>query len=378
VAHALLDQASQRVERLLGFIEELVLIESPTDDPAGVERAQRLLEARLREVGAGVEIIPGRDGYGPHLLARAGQGDGQVLVVGHVDTVWPMGTLARMPFAVDGERVRGPGIYDMKGGIALMIQALAGLRELGSKPASRLAILITSDEEVGSPSSRSLVEDLARESKAVLVFEPGTLPHGAVKTARKGIGLFRLRVTGKAAHAGNDPDRGRSAIYELARQIGRLEALTDKSTGVSVNVGVIRGGTRPNVVAAAAEAEIDLRVATLAQALAMEETILGLKPIGADLTVEVSGGMNRPPMERSDHVATLYERVRSLAEEIGQHLPEIAVGGGSDGNFTAALGVPTLDGLGVVGAGAHADHEHIRIPHLASRLALTMRLFEAL
>lgn len=283
-----------------------------------------------------------------------------------------------MPYRRDGDRIAGPGIYDMKGGIALMVQALVGLRELDVQPRSRLALLITSDEEVGSPSSRALVEDLARESAAVLVFEPGNLPDGAVKTSRKGVGLFRLRVTGKAAHAGNDPDRGRSAIYELARQIARLEQLNDRASGVSVNVGVVRGGTRPNVVAAQAEAEIDLRVATLAQAAELERIILGLQPAGPDVTVEVSGGLNRPPMERSPHVAGLYERVRTLAAAVALDVPEIAVGGGSDGNFTAALGVPTLDGLGVVGAGAHADHEHIRIPHLAPRLALTMRLFEAL
>lgn len=378
MASQLVDYAGAHVEPLVDLLEDLVLIESPTDDPAAVERAQRFLEAHFHDVGAETEMVPGRDGYGPHLLVHAGDGPERVLVVGHVDTVWPMGTLARMPYSVDGERISGPGIYDMKGGIALMIRALAGLRALDLKPASRLALLITSDEEVGSPSSRALVEDLARESQAALIFEPSTLPHGAVKTARKGVGLFRMKVTGKAAHAGNDPDRGRSAIYELARQIGRLEALTDKTSGVSVNVGVIRGGTRPNVVAAQAEAEIDLRVATMAQAAAMEEAILGLEPIGPDVVIDVRGGLNRPPMERSAHVASLYQRVRSLATDVGLELSEVAVGGGSDGNFTAALGVPTLDGLGVVGAGAHADHEHIRVSHLANRLALTMRLFQAL
>ena len=376
--HDLVDFAASRTGALLASLEELVRIESPTDNPAGVEKAQSLLASHLRDAGAEVETIPGSDGFGPHLLARTGAGPDQVLVVGHMDTVWPMGTLARMPYLRDGERISGPGIYDMKGGIALIWQALAGLRELGRRGASGLAILITSDEEVGSPTSRRLVEDLARQSKAVLVFEPGVLPAGAVKTARKGVGLFKLRVSGKAAHAGNDPDRGRSAIYELARQIAKLEALTDRASGVSVNVGVIRGGTRPNVVAAEAEADIDLRVATLAQAAAMEQAILGLEPLGPDIRIEVSGGLNRPPMECSPHVAKLYDQVQGLAGDIGIELPHQAVGGGSDGNFTAALGVPTLDGLGVVGAGAHADHEHIRVSHLANRLALTMRLFEAL
>ena len=376
--HQLVDFAAGRVEPLLDVIEELVQIESPTDNPAGVARAQALLVGGFRDAGAEVELVEGRDGYGPHLLAHAGEGAEQVLAIGHVDTVWPIGTLARMPYRRDGERVAGPGIYDMKGGVALIQQALAGLRALGRRTTSRLAVLITSDEEVGSPTSRGLVEELARHSKAVLVFEPGLLPAGGVKTARKGVGLFKLRVSGKAAHAGNDPDRGRSAIYELARQIGRLEALTDKANGVSVNVGVIRGGTRPNVVAAEAEAEVDLRVTTLAQAAVLEQAILGLEPLAPDFRLEVSGGLNRPPMERSTHVMELYERVRGLAEGLGRDLPDAAVGGGSDGNFTAALGVPTLDGLGVVGAGAHADHEHIRMSHLASRLALTMRLFEAL
>jgi glutamate carboxypeptidase len=376
--HELVDFAASKTEALIGFLDELVAIESPTDNPSGVGRAQSLLASRFQDAGAHIELLPGGEGFGPHLLARTGEGRAQVLVIGHVDTVWPMGTLARMPYRRDGERIAGPGIYDMKGGIALIWQALAGLRELGRQGASRLAILITSDEEVGSPTSRRLVEELARESKAVLVFEPGVLPAGAVKTARKGVGLFKLKVSGKAAHAGNDPDRGRSAIYELARQIAKLEALTDRDSGVSVNVGVIRGGTRPNVVAAEAEAEIDLRVATMAQAMALEHAILGLEPLGPDVRVEVSGGLNRPPMERSAHVAGLYEQVRGLAWELGIELPQTAVGGGSDGNFTAALGVPTLDGLGVVGAGAHADHEHIRVSHLANRLALTMRLFEAL
>ncbi|HVA24154.1 MAG TPA: M20 family metallopeptidase [Chloroflexota bacterium] len=378
MAHELVEFAASKTNSFLEFLEELVASESPTDSPPGVERAQSLLASCFGDIGAEVEPIPGRDGFGPHLLAHAGTGSEQVLVVGHVDTVWPLGTLARMPYQRDGERIAGPGIYDMKGGIALIWQALAGLRELGRTGVSRLAILITSDEEVGSPTSRWLVEELARQSKAVLVFEPGVLPAGAVKTARKGVGLFKLKVGGKAAHAGNDPDRGRSAICELARQIVKLETLADRASGVSINVGVIRGGTRPNVVAAEAEAEVDLRVATMAQALSMERAILGLEPLGRDVRIEVSGGLNRPPMERSAHVAGLYEQVRGLAEDIGLDLPEQAVGGGSDGNFTAALGVPTLDGLGVVGAGAHADHEHIRLSHLPNRLALTMRLFEAL
>lgn len=376
--HPLVDFAGSRTESLLALLEELVAIESPTDNADGVAAAQGVLAGRFQDAGAVVELVAGQDGFGPHLLARAGEGMDQVLVIGHVDTVWPMGTLAHMPYRRDGERIAGPGIYDMKGGIALIWQALAGLRDLGRKSASRVTILITSDEEVGSPTSRRLVEDLARESKAVLVYEPGVLPAGAVKTARKGVGLFRLRVRGKAAHAGNDPDRGRSAIYELARQVAKLEGFTDRASGVSLNVGVIRGGTRPNVVAAEAEAEIDLRVATIAQAAALEQAILGLEPSGPDMRLEVTGGLNRPPMERSAHVSELYQHVRGLAQGIGIDLPDTAVGGGSDGNFTAALGIPTLDGLGVVGAGAHADHEHIRVSHLANRLALTMRLFEAL
>ncbi len=289
-----------------------------------------------------------------------------------------MGTLARMPYRQEGDRVAGPGVYDMKGGLALMLQALEGLRQLGRPAQSRLTFLVTSDEEIGSPTSRLLVEDLARQSAAVLVFEPGVLPGGAVKTGRKGTGLFKLEVAGRAAHAGNDPERGRSAIHELGRQIARLQGLNNSAGGLHLNVGVIRGGTRPNVVAAHAEAEIDVRVATLAEAARLERLFADLEPLGPDVQLRVSGGMNRPPLERGAHVAELYERARGLAEELGFALPEASVGGGSDGNFTAALGVPTLDGLGVVGAGAHADHEHLRVSHLANRLALTMRLFETL
>lgn len=358
---------------ILEGIREWVELESPTDDKVAVDRLMDRIQAQLAATGAAVERIPVRE-YGDHLRARWGGDGAGVLLLSHVDTVWPHGSKR---YHVDGDRAYGPGIYDMKGGAYLAYHALRTLAESGRKPPLPLTLLYTSDEEAGSPTSRDLIEAEARRNKYVLVFEPGNLPGGAVKTWRKGWGRFTLRVHGRAAHAGADHEAGRSAVAELARQILALEAMTDYAKGTTVNVGVIRGGTRLNVVPAEAEAEIDLRVMTAAEGGRMTAAILGLRPTCEGFRVQVSGGINRGPLERH-RAAGLYAVARRCAAELGFDLPETGSGGVSDGNLTASAGVPTLDGLGVVGAGAHAMDEHLVISSLEPRAALIARMLETL
>ncbi len=328
----------------------------------------------MRSLGISVEVFPKGQG-GDHLLARfpGPAGRRPALVLGHYDTVWPMGTLKRLPFRVDGDRAFGPGIYDMKAGLAILLYVLEKVVSLTTIPRPIWA-LITSDEEIGSPTSRRLIEEAARQCAYVLVLEP-PLADGGLKTARKGVGRFQIAIEGKAAHAGVAPEHGRSAIVELAHQILRIQDLQDPAAGTTLNVGVIRGGTTPNVVPATASAEIDARVASQAEADRITRAIHSLIPVtpGIDMIL-VSGGFNRPPMERSPAIAALFEQARRIGRELGLELSEGSTGGGSDGNFTAALGVPTLDGLGVRGGGAHADDEHILIDSLPERAALLAAL----
>jgi glutamate carboxypeptidase len=367
-------QEAAAVARLRWLVEH----ETPTDSKPAVDALGRALATAAAELGGAVTILPQAD-HGDLIKAEwPGHGDGQLLVLTHIDTVWPLGTLAAMPFRLVDGRAHGPGTLDMKAGIAALLTALTALRQTGRQPGRRLVWLITGDEEIGSPASRPVLEALARTSAYVLVLEPGQSGDGALKTARKGVGRFRLTVTGRAAHAGADPPRGVSAIEELAHQVLRLHRLTDPATGTRVNVGLARGGTRRNVVAAEATAEIDLRVATLAEAARVVPLITGLTPVLPGTTVTVTGALNRPPMERTPAVLHAYERVRTIGAGLGLRLRQASAGGGSDGNFTAALGVPTVDGLGGVGEGAHALHEYVTIRSLVERSALLAALLERL
>jgi len=365
-------------ERILEGLRAWVETESPTDDAAAVNRLVDRAEATLRDAGAAVTRIPGRDGYADTLRARIGPAEGKgILVAGHLDTVWPMGTLATMPFRVEGERAHGPGIYDMKAGSFLALHAITSL--LAQKVATPLPVtlLLTPDEEVGSPTSRALIEDEARRSAYVLIPEPAG-PGGAVVTARKGVGRFELRVKGRAAHSGGNFQDGRSAVVELAHQVLAIHGMVDPSRGITTNVAPIRGGTRPNVIAQDAACEIDLRVATVEDGARMEREILGLRAVTEGCEVTVTGGMNRPPFAETEAILALYGQARAIAARLGLELPKQHRGGGSDGNFTAALGIPTLDGLGCTGAGAHADHEHILWRDLSGRAALLLGLLETL
>ncbi len=372
-----------RAERpwLLDTIESLVRLESPTTDKAAVDRCGAELQRRLEAMGGRVSRLARAD-TGDHLRAefdqpshRPGTDRRQILLLGHFDTVWPIGQLARMPLRMDDGRLHGPGAFDMKAGIAIGMLATRALQKLASSLSHRIVMLWTSDEEVGSGTSRSVIEDEARRSAAVLVLEP-SLPGGAVKTARKGCGQYNLVVHGVAAHAGIDPSKGASAIHELAHQICRLYALPTQWPGISLNVGTVTGGTRPNVVAEQASAVIDVRASTRNEMNMFDAVVRQQTPRDGRTRLEVSGGFDRPPLERTAAVARLYDQARAVAHELGVELAEGATGGGSDGNFTAALGVPTLDGLGAVGDGAHALHEHVEVATLADRAALVAGLIE--
>jgi glutamate carboxypeptidase len=355
------------LDELLAFIETLVRLESPSTDKAAVDRCGRALTDRLRTLGGAVDLIP-TGARGDHVRARFG-GDGRpVLLLGHVDTVWPLGTLERMPLRRDGSRLYGPGTFDMKAGIGIATLAIQAL-EATSARHPPVVMLWTTDEEIGSGTSRTIIESEASQALAVLVLEPA-LPGGALKTARKGCGEFELTITGVAAHAGVDPGKGTSAIHELADQIAAVERLQDLDRGISVNVGVVSGGTRPNVVAAEARALIDVRAPTNVDAEQVEAALKGLQPRRRGARLNIRGGFERPPLERTPAVGQLFSLARNVASSLGYELLEGSTGGGSDGNFTAAMGVPTLDGLGPIGDGAHAAHEHVEIAALPWRAAL--------
>jgi glutamate carboxypeptidase len=360
---------------MLVLLEELVSFESPSRDKSALDRLGARIAEILGSIGGSVEVVP-NDRGGDHVLARfpGPAARRPALVLGHFDTVWPLGTLENMPFRVEADRAHGPGTYDMKAGLTIFLSLMAHSRDDAARSAPRpIWALFTSDEEIGSPTSRRLIEDLARQCAYVLVLEP-PLADGSLKTARKGVGRFRLDVGGKAAHAGVAPREGRSAIVELAHQVLQIQALQDFEAGTTLNVGVVRGGTTSNVVPAEASADVDVRATTLAEADRIERALRSLEPITPGTRLAVSGGFNRPPMERSPAIATLYEQAREIARTLGLELTEGSTGGGSDGNFTGALGVPTLDGLGVRGGGAHADDEHILIDSLPERAALLAAL----
>jgi len=377
----------ERNETIVSTIRELVEMESPSDSKASVDRIADSLAGKFAALGGRIRLHHASN-VGNHLQAdfNGNSGAKPVLLLGHYDTVYPLGTLAKMPCRVARGRLTGPGVLDMKSGIALMLHAMAALQDWsreGSQAGSRgklprpVSVFLVSDEEVGSDSSRAITEGLARESAAVLVLEPSFGPQGAVKTARKGVGGYEIKVTGKAAHSGLDFEKGVNAIVELARQIGKVTSFTDLRRGLTVNVGLVSGGSRVNVVPAEAVAQVDVRIARLKDAAGIDGKMRGLKGFNRKCRVEVTGGINRPPMERTAGVAALYANARGVARAMGWRLEEAAVGGGSDGNFTAGLGIPTLDGLGGVGDGAHAPHEYIEISELPRRAVLLAGLIES-
>jgi glutamate carboxypeptidase len=374
--HHLLRYAADKQPESVQFLKELVECESPSDSPQSVARFVDLFIEKTRDIGR-PKIFKNKS-RGPHLrlecVLPGRKKSGQILGLGHSDTVWPLGTLAHMPFRQEQGRLWGPGTLDMKAGLVFFITACRALRDLDIPMARKVALLIVSDEEVGSETSRALTEAEALKSQAVLVLEPGTGLTGKLKTARKGVGDYTIRVIGKASHAGVDFESGASAIVELARQIDRVAGFTDVPRGITVNPGVISGGTRTNVVAAEAHVEVDIRIARMAQASALDKKFQALKPVDKRCQIIIEGGLNRPPMERTPAIAALFKKARILALELGVQLEESSTGGGSDGNFTAGLGIATLDGLGAVGEGAHANHESIIESRIADRTALLAQL----
>ena len=357
-------------QRIFETLEKYVKAESPSDRKDLVDRCGRVLQDIVFELLDGKGEVYAQTDTGDHLKFTYGDGDGQILILCHMDTVWEKG---RIPFRVEGNRAYGPGILDMKGGGIQAIWAVKALKDLGRKADKKIVLLFNSDEEIGSPSSRRIIEEEAKKSEYVLVPEAAT-DDGSLKTARKGIGNVNLKIRGVAAHAGNDHEKGTSAIEELAHQIIYLNGLTDYSIGTTLNVGVVKGGTRSNVIPDYAEAHIDFRVETLAEAKRLECLMNGLKPRIRGTVIEAEGKLSRPPMERTASTIKMFEIAKRIGKELGMELTEKSVGGGSDGNFTAALGIPTLDGLGAVGAGAHAEHEHIRIDEIPARTALLAHL----
>jgi glutamate carboxypeptidase len=366
-----------RQEEMVEATRELVEIESPSDNKPAGDRLAAFLAEKFRGMGGEVHMHRAQT-YADHLQVNLpGRGNQDpVLLLGHFDTVYPLGTLATMLCGLAGDRLHGPGVLDMKAGIVLMMQAIAGLKAWHGELPRPVTVFLVSDEEVGSSSSRATTEALARESAAVLVLEPAAGLHGALKTERKGVGEYTLKVEGVAAHAGLDPGKGHSAIVELACQIIALGELNDLRHGISVNPGVIQGGTRTNVIAAEAIVKIDVRIRSASQKASLDRKLRSLKPFDKRCKLELTGGINRLPMERTEGVAALYKKARAIAHEIGWKLGEAAVGGGSDGNFTAGIGIPTLDGMGAVGEGAHAVHEHVLISELPRRALLLAGMIE--
>lgn len=367
----------ERQGAMVEVLAELVRHESPSMDKASLDRLARRLQERFVQVGAEAVLVD-NPGGGDHVRAcfaaeGTAAGARPALILCHYDTVWPLGTLAERPFRVEEGRAWGPGVYDMKAGIVLAEFALRAIRDLGLALPRPVLLLLTSDEEVGSATSRALIEREARGAAYVLVLEP-PLAGGVLKTARKGVGFYELEIEGRAAHSGGEPEKGLSAIQELALQVLYLHGLGDLERGTTVNVGVVRGGTRSNVVAARAGAEIDVRAWTQDEVERIGTAILSLQPRMPGAKLQVRGGFERLPMERSVAVAALFKQARQIGLGMGLDLQEGASGGGSDGNFTAALGVPTLDGLGAPGDGAHAEHEHVLVEDLAPRAALLAAL----
>jgi len=366
-------------EAMLDTLKSWVLEETPTTDPAAVNRLIDRAQQGLDAAGANLTRIPGRDGFGDTLVARIGPDTGKrIVIAGHLDTVWGHGTLKTMPYKLDGERAHGPGIYDMKAGSFMAWHAVVSMLRQKVEPRLGITLLLTPDEEVGSPTSRAPIEAAAKEAAFVLIPEPAAGAEGAAVTARKGVGRYVVKIEGISAHAGGNFSDGASAVVELARQVQDVAGMTDSTRGITTNCAPVWGGTRPNVIPPEAGFEVDFRCTTIADGEAMHARLMGLKPHDPCCRISVSGAVNRPPFDESPAGLALYEQARAIAKEIGFDLPKQHRGGASDGNFTAGVGVATLDGLGCVGAGAHAPYEHILWASLAQRSRLILGLLETL
>jgi glutamate carboxypeptidase len=382
VMRRILSELKTREKVMVRLLADFVRCESPSHDKAAVDRFGAIVAREWRRRGGKVRILrnPSR---GNHVRAEVWLGQGrpprqQIMVLGHMDTVYPAGTLAKMPFRVSGGRAWGPGTFDMKGGLVLALFAVDALKATGTKTSKRLVFLWTSDEEIGSESSRRAIEREARRSAAVLVLEPSFGTGGRLKTARKGVGGAEIVVTGRSAHAGVDPEKGVNAVHELALQIQRVMKLNDPRRGITVQATVVAGGTVSNVIPASARAELDIRYSRMADAATLQRQLRRLRPILKGARVEMRGERYRPPLERTAAIRALFRQAQSLMRELGLPLGEAATGGGSDGNLTAALGVPTLDGLGAVGDSPHSPREHVAIRALPERAALIAGLLASL
>lgn len=369
ILNYLKDQQSSMIQ----LLEQWVNQDSPAHDKASVDKMGRMTAQAFVEAGATwVTVHPQRE-MGDHYTLAYGEGVSQILLLCHFDTVWPLGEAERRPFTIEAGRAKGPGVHDMKAGTLIALFALKALKHLGLEPRHRLVYLLNSDEEIGSPTSKALIEAEGRKSSSCLVLE-GAHNKSVLTTSRKGVGRFQVEVKGISAHAGVEPQKGASAIEELARQIQILHAMTDFDKGITVNVGVISGGERSNVVAAQARAEIDVRVTTLADGEAVTRQIMSLQPQLPGRQLHISGGMNRGPFEETPAGLALFQKAQRIAQELGFQVDQYSSGGGSDGNFVAALGTPTLDGLGSLGGGAHALSEHTILESLPLRAALLAEL----
>ena len=368
-------------DALLDAVKQWVEIESPTQDVAAVNRVADLAESQLRAIGAAIERVPGTDGFADILIGRVpGETNGEgILLLGHMDTVHPVGTMeGPLPWRVEDDRVYGPGIYDMKGGNVMALQALTHLHDTGRRPKLPVTVMFIPDEEMGSPSSRARIEAEARRHRLAMVVEPSG-DGGRITVARHGIARYYLKTTGVPAHAGAYHWKGRSAIREMAHQVTAVEAMTDYDRNITLNVGTISGGTHENLVPIECQACVYVMVGTVESEAEVREKLMALTPVDPDVRLEVTPGLFRPPYAKSPEIQALYDHACELAREIGFEIPgERIAGGGSDGNFTGALGLPTLDGLGVVGDGPHTHHEHLLKSCLVPRTTLLARLFETL
>lgn len=377
----LLKAARQREKEMVRLLGEFVRCESPSQDKAALDRFGHIVTKEWRGAGAQVHVLRQKH-TGDHVRAEiwlgSGRPSGQILVLGHLDTVYPLGTIAKVPFRLAGGRAWGPGTYDMKGGIVQALAAVDALRAVRARPRRRLVFLWTSDEEIGGETSHSAVEHEARKSDAALVLEPSFGTEGRLKTQRKGVGGAEILVTGRSAHAGVDPERGVNAVHELALQIARLMKMNEPQRGITVQTTIVSGGTASNVVPSAARAEVDIRFSRPEDGRRIERALQGLRPALPGARIKILGNMNRPPLERTSAVAKLFHQAQQLMREVGLPLGEASTGGGSDGNFTAALGVPTLDGLGPVGNDAHSPNEHVLVRALPERAALLAGLLATL
>ncbi|MBT8040344.1 MAG: M20 family metallopeptidase [Xanthomonadales bacterium] len=377
-ADELLAYLASREEHLVDLLQRLSAAESPSDVPSAQKEVREIIATELENRAFAVKRVPGRKSGGMlHARpARRTHGGAAQLILGHFDTVWPLGTLESMPFEREGDRVRGPGVYDMKGGVAQALLSLDAIRHFGLQPSVTPHLFFNSDEEIGSRESRRYIERLAPAMDRVFVLEPSLGPSGKLKTTRKGIGRFTVTVTGEAAHAGLDPGRGASAILELSHVIQELFALNDLERGVTVNVGTIDGGLRPNVIAPSSQAVVDVRVETAEDAERIEKAIRGLQPATPGTSLTIDGLFGRPALEHTPANRKLWRLACRLGDELGLELEEGTAGGGSDGNFTS-LYTATLDGMGAVGDGAHARHEHLQLQPTLERAALLVMLLLA-